>query len=194
MSRFTTSIKMKTLFILMALLGFSGCVTSSNYYVLSVAPQPATVYAHNNRIIGVEKVTVPEYLYKREIAVAKTSSQITMLSGSVWGEDLDAGLTQRLISFLQKKFKQPSVYAYPWGIDRQPSVKVNVVITRFIAQGDKVYLDANWEIMNISTHKRKAKLFNTSVATSSDAASIVDAMDRAFGQLEEDVARGVKGI
>ena len=188
------NIKMKTLFILMALLGFSGCVTSSSYYVLSVAHQPTTVYAYNNRTIGVEKVTVPEYLYKREIAVAKTSSQITLLSGAVWGEDLDTGLTQRLISFLQKKFKQPSVYAYPWGIDRQPGIKVNVAITRFIAQGDKVYLDANWEVMNVSTHKRKAKLFNTSVSTSSDAGSIVDAMDRAFGQLEEDVARGVKEI
>lgn len=189
-----TSIQMKTLFIIMALLGLSGCVTSSNYYVLSVASQPTTVYANNNRIIGVEKVTVPEYLYKREITVAKTSSQITLLSGAVWGEDLDAGLTQRLISFLQKKFQQPSVYAYPWGIDRQPNVKVNVAITRFIAQGDKVYLDANWEVMKIATHKRNAKLFNTSVPTSSDAASIVDAMDRAFGKLEEDVARGVKEL
>jgi len=30
------------------------------------------------------------------------------------------------------------------------------------------------------------------VATGSDANSIVDAMDRAFGQLEEDLARGIK--
>ena len=51
-----------------------------------------------------------------------------------------------------------------------------------------MYLDANWEVMNVSTHKRKAKLFSTSVSTGSDAASIVDAMDKAFGQLEEDVA------
>jgi len=185
--------KIKILFTLMALLGFSGCVSSSSYYVLSLAPQPTAVYANQNRIIGVEKVTVPEYLDKREIAVAKTSSQISMLSGAVWGEDLDAGLTHRLISFLQKKFNQPSVYAYPWGVDRQPSIKVNVDITRFIAQGDKVYLDANWEVKNMRTQKRKARLFSTTVATSSDAASIVDAMNRAFGQLEEDVASGVRG-
>lgn len=188
------NIKMKTLFIFMAVLGFSGCVTSSSYYVLSVAPQPTTVYANNNKTIGVEKVTVPEYLYKREIAVAKTSSQITMLSGAVWGEDLDAGLTQRLISFLQKKFQQPRVYAYPWGVDRHPSVRVNVDITRFIAQGEYVYLDANWEVINVGTKKRKAKLFSTAVTASSDAASIVNAMDKAFGQLEEDVAKALKGI
>jgi len=40
-------------------------------------------------------------------------------------------------------------------------------------------------------HKRNAKLFSTTVATKSDANSIVDAMDKAFGKLEEDVARGL---
>jgi cholesterol transport system auxiliary component len=187
-----TSIKIKIFFTLITLFIFNGCVSSGNYYVLSQAPQPTVTYANKNRIIGVEKVTVPAYLYKREIAVAKTSSQISLLSGAVWGEDLDAGLTQRLISFLQKKFHQPSVYAYPWGIDREPSVKVNVNITRFIAQGERVYLDANWEVVHVSTKKRKSGLFSTTVTTKSDASSIVDAMDRAFGELEEVVAQGVK--
>jgi cholesterol transport system auxiliary component len=187
-------LKIKTLFILMVLLSFNGCISSNNYYVLSIAPQPSTHFANKNRSIGVKKVTIPEYLYKREIAVAKTSSQIALLDGAVWGEDLDAGLTQRLTSFLQKKFQQPSVYAYPWGLDRQPSVRVSLDITRFIAQGDKVYLDANWEVMHVSSLKRKSKLFSTTVSTSSDAASIVDAMNSAFGQLEEDISRGIKGL
>jgi cholesterol transport system auxiliary component len=187
-------LKIKTLFIFIVLLGFNGCVTSSNYYVLSVPPQPTTHYANKNQSIGVKKVTIPDYLYKREIAVAKTSSHITLLNNAVWGEDLDAGLTQRLISFLQKKFQEPRVYAYPWDLDRVPNVKVGVDITRFIAQGDHVFLDANWEAENVSTHKRKAKLFSTTVATRSDTDSIVEAMNRAFGQLEEDVAKGIKGL
>ena len=187
-----TSIKTKIFFTLITLFIFNGCVSSNSYYVLSQAPQPAVTYTNKSKIIGVEKVTVPEYLYKREIAVAKTSSQISLLSGAVWGEDLDAGLTQRLISFLQKKFQQPGVYAYPWGLDREASVKVKVAITRFIAQGDRVYLDANWEVMHVSTKKRKAELFSTTVPTKSDASSIVSAMDKAFGVLEEEVARGIK--
>jgi len=170
----------------------NGCVSSGNYYVLSVASQPTTVYANKSRSIGVEKVTVPGYLYKREIAVAKTSNQISLLNGAVWGEDLDAGLTQRLISFLQKKFNEPNVYGYPWGMDRQPRIKVKVHVTRFIAQGDRVYLNANWEVENMRSHKRNAKLFSTSVPSQSDAGSIVNAMNRAFGKLEEDIARGVK--
>lgn len=176
----------------MILLGLNGCISSRSYYILSNTSSPAVIYPKKHRVIAVEKVTVPEYLYKREIAVAKTSSQIELLSGAVWGEDLDAGLTRRLISFLQKKFNQPSVYAYPWGVNRQPSVKIKVDVTRFIAQGDKVYLDANWEVMQARTKKRTARLFSTSVPTGSDANSIVDAMDRAFTQLEENVALGVK--
>ena len=185
-------LKIKTFITILALLSLAGCVSSGNYYVLSVASQPTTVYANKSRSIGVEKVTVPGYLYKREVAVAKTSSQISLLSGAVWGEDLDAGLTQRLISFLQKKFSQPSVYGYPWGTDRQPSIKVKVQVTRFIAQGERVYLDANWEVENIRSHRRSAKLFSTTVPTKSDASSIVEAMNRAFGELEEEVSQGVK--
>jgi len=182
--------RIKILLTLIAVLGLSGCV-SSNYYVLSTASQPSVSYAHKNRVIGVEKITVPKYLFKREIAVAKSASQVIFLDGAVWAEDLDAGLTHRLIGFLQKKFNQPSVYAYPWGTDKQPDIKVKVQVTRFIAQGDKVYLDANWEIENMRSHRRSAKLFSTTVPTESDASSIVDAMDRAFGELEEDVARGL---
>ena len=59
----------------------SGC-TVSNYYVLSMASQPKENYAYKSEVIGVEKVTVPEYLFKREIAVAKSSSQIIFLNGS----------------------------------------------------------------------------------------------------------------
>ena len=184
--------RIKILLTLITLFALSGCV-SSNYYVLSTASQPKVTYTHKSQVIGVEKVTVPKYLFKREIAVAKSASQIIFLDGAVWAEDLDAGLTHRLIGFLQKKFKQPSVYAYPWGADKQPSIKVKVQVTRFIAQGDNVYLDANWEVVNMRTDKRSAKLFSTTVPTKSDASSIVDAMDRAFGELEEQVALGVKG-
>jgi cholesterol transport system auxiliary component len=185
--------RIKLFLTLGALLIVSGC-TLSNYYVLSTASQPKVSYAHTNQVIGVEEVTVPKYLFKREIAVAKSSSQVTFLSGSQWAEDMDTGLTHRLIAFLQKKFKQPSVYGYPWGTDSQPDIKVKVHVTRFIAQGDNVYLDASWEVKNMRTEQRNLKLFSTVVPTKADASSIVDAMNRAFGQLEEDVARGVKKL
>jgi uncharacterized lipoprotein YmbA len=188
------NIKIKILLplgVLMSILTLSGCF-SNNYYVLSNASQPAHTYAYSNMRIGVEKVTVPAYLFKRDIAVAESSSQIKLLSGAAWGEDLDAGLTHRLITFLQKKFNQPNVHKYPWGVNTQPTKRVKVQISRFIAMGDKVYLDANWEVENMRTGNTKARLFSTTVPTSLDASAIVSAMDRAFGQLEEVVAQGIR--
>lgn len=173
------------------LFALSGCM-SGEYYVLSNASTPNKTYAYTKQRIGVEKVTVPEYLFKRELAVAKSSSEVIFLSDATWAEDLNIGLTQRLISFLQKKFNQPHVYAYPWGTDRQPSKKVKVTVSRFIAQGNKVYLDANWEVENLRTGRSKAGLFSTAVPTSKNSKSIISAMDRAFGQLEETVANGVR--
>lgn len=183
----------KLLLTLSVLFIVSGC-TLSNYYVLSTASQPKESYSYKSQVIGVEKVTVPEYLFKREIAVARSSSQVTFLSGSQWAEDMDAGLTRRLIAFLQKKFQHPGVYAYPWGTDSQPDIKINVQVTRFIAQEGTVYLDASWEAREMRTDKRVLKLFSTTVPTKEDAGSIVDAMDSAFAQLEAEVARGVKEL
>jgi cholesterol transport system auxiliary component len=184
--------KIKLLLLLMSMSFLVGCGTSKSYYVLSVASQPSSVYKSRHKVIGVEKITVPGYLYKREIAIAKSTSQITLLGNAVWGEDLDEGLTNRLISFLQKKFREPSVYAYPWNMNKVPTLKVKVQITRFIAQGDRVYLDANWEIENLHTGKRKARLFSTTVQTKNDAQNIVLSMDKAFRQLEESIALGIK--
>jgi len=188
-------IKLKLWILTAGLLLLNGCVgSSSNIYVLSVASQPSVVYAKHNRTIGVEKITIPGYLYKREIAFAKSPSQIAFINGSEWGEDLDEGLTHRLISFLQKKFREPRVYEYPWNTDRQPKQKVKVQITRFIAYGDRVYLDANWEIKNVSG-KSRSRLFSTSVPTTSgNPASIVASMDAAFRQLEESIASGLNSF
>jgi cholesterol transport system auxiliary component len=180
---------------LLLVLALSGCVSGSNtYYILSVASQPKTTYAIEEKVIGVEKVTVPAYLYKRKIAIAESSSQIKLFDTAKWGEDLDSGLTNRLIGYLQKKFNNPNVYLYPWGIDKQPDIKVSVQITRFIAQGDKVYLNSTWSVENLKTKKRISRLFSTQVPTKSDVQSIVHAMDVAFSQFEERVAMGVKGF
>ena len=184
---------MKIFLTLALLFGLQGCFSSSkNYYILSMVSQPTTTYTSHQNIIGVEKITVPGYLYKRELAIVKSASQITLLGNALWGEDLDTGLTNRLIGFLQKKFNQPDVYAYPWGIEKTPNVKISVQITRFIAQGNHVYLDATWSLENIKTKRREARLFSTKVVATSNVESIVKAMDSAFSKFEQTVARGIR--
>lgn len=175
------------IFTLLSILGLNGCF-SSHYYVLSTASDPQKTYHHSKSSIGVEKVSVPEYLFKREIAIAKSNSEVSFLSDGTWAEDLNAGLTLRLVSFLQKKYNHPNVHEYPWGFDAQPSQKVTVNISRFIALDNKVYLDATWKVQNMKTGRTKAKIFTTAVDVSSGTTTdIVNAMDKAFALLEEDI-------
>lgn len=181
----------KNILLAILILLMTGCATKSHYYVLSTATQPADVYPSTKRI-GVAQVILPSYMDKRKLTIARSGNQISQLDSVLWAEDLDIGLTQRLISFLQKKFKQPNVFAYPWGVERQPDIKVKLQINRFLAQGDKVYLDANYLLIDLKRHRSKAYLFSTALKTGIEPEAIVNTMDKAFGQLEEHIADKIK--
>jgi len=182
----------KNMILYLVMLLILGCSSSSKeLYVLSTVKDPATKYESKHGSIGVEGVVIPQYLARREISAAKSSSQLFLLNDAMWGEHLDEGLTNRLISYLQKKFQQPAVYSYPWHGNQPNGLRVKVQITRFIAQEKRLYLDANWEINSLNSDKRFAKLFSTVVATGSTADAIVSSMDRAFGELEEQIAEGI---
>jgi cholesterol transport system auxiliary component len=183
-----------TLFSLMAALFFVGCAGTSNYYILSNPSTPERHYQKKHLSIGVEEVSVPKYLFKREIAVAKSSHQIVFLPHAQWAEDLNDGLTRRLVSYLQRTFKNPNVHLYPWGVESQPALRIKVAITRFIAEGNHVYLNANWLIEDLRHGRKKSGLFSTSVPVKQDPESIVDAMDSAFSQLEAEVASNVRTL
>jgi len=184
---------MRTAFIaFFSMLLLGGCAGSGNYYILSNPSQPAhTRQMHMS--IGVETVTVPKYLFKRDLAVAKSSNHIVFLSGAQWAEDMDEGLTRRIVSYLQRALHNPDVHAYPWGVEQQPKRILNVDISRFIAQNGKVYLDASWSLEDTQSGRSTSHLFSTVVETGgSDAQHIVRAMDRAFGNFEAALARGLK--
>ena len=173
-----------------ALLSLGGCF-STHYYVLSTASSPEQSFQQSQISIGIEKVLLPEYLAKRDIAVASTNNSITFLSDS-WAESLEDGLSQRLVSFMQKKFNQPNVHLYPWGVDKQPDRKVRLAISRFISKGGYVYLEGNWEVENMHTKKHISKLFSIVLESSDDTEGIVASMDQAFAQLEESISKKIR--
>jgi cholesterol transport system auxiliary component len=191
MKKIHQSMGIKQLLLILAVVIMTGCSVSSNYYVLSMPQQPSATYTDMTKSIGVKKVVVPKYLFKRELAVAKSHSEVRFLSGAVWAEDIDEGLTNRVIGFLQKKFNQPKVYPYPWGVSDHPDLVLRVQVSRFVAYGNKVYLDANWEIEDMRSHTKMARLFSTSLETKSDTASIVDTMDKTFEVFLESLAKEI---
>jgi len=181
-----------TFFALIVMLLLGGCAGSGNYFILSNPSQPAQVRQMHTSI-GVETVTVPKYLFKRDIAVAKSSNRIVFLSGAQWAEEMDEGLTRRIVTYLQRALRNPDVHAYPWDVEQQPKRILKIAISRFIAQGGRVYLDASWSIEDTQSGCTASHLFSTNVETEgSNAEQIVSAMDRAFGRFEAVLAKSLK--
>jgi uncharacterized lipoprotein YmbA len=140
-------------------------------------------YNKNSAVIGVEKISLPEYMLQGRVAIGLSSTEIRYLDSAKWIEDMESSLTKQLITTIQKSFNNPKVYAYPWDLSKQADIKIKVNINRFIAYGDRVYLDANYEIKRLKSGKLKGGLFSTTVPTNSSSASIVSSMNLAFSKL-----------
>ena len=181
----------KKILISLAILVFTGCFGPSSYYMLTA---PSHIEAYRSKrlpTIGVEKISVPEYMQQGKIAVQLSPTQISYSDSSEWAEEMDSSLTKQLISVLQKSFNHPNVYAYPWDLSQQAGMKVKVSINRFIAYGNAVYLDASWEILDIKRGRRYSRLFGTRVPSGRDTASVVASMNVAFEKLSQSIVREI---
>ena len=167
-----------------------GCGVSSNYFLIS--PLDTKLY-HSKKLptIGVEKISLPQYLQQNRVVVQLSPTQVSYRQNDIWAEDMEESLTKQLITKLQKSFNHPYVYAYPWNLSKQAGLKVKVSISRFIAYGDHIYLDANWEIYNIDTQKSVSRLFSVKVPTTQDTTSIVSNMSRAFDNLSSTITQEI---
>ncbi|MEA3491201.1 MAG: PqiC family protein [Campylobacterota bacterium] len=185
-------VKMK-IWILASLVLFvlAGCGGAANYYMLS-GSKPIDL-RQNKRLatIGVERVRLPEYMKQGKIAIQLSPTQISYSDSDNWAEDMESSLTKELIATIQKSFNHPNVYAYPWDLSKQAGIKIKVIIHKFIAYGDYVYLDASWEISDLKRDKQHAKLFSTKVPTDKSMNSVVASMNAAFEQLSERIVRDI---
>lgn len=170
------------------LLALSGCVGSTHYFMLTGPTAIERHYAKQLPVIGVEKISLPEYMLRGEVATQLSPTQIHYSPSDEWVEDMEDSLTQQMIAAIQKSFNHPKVYAYPWGLSKQAGIKIKVSISRFISYGDFVYLDATWKINDLQKGKERSRLFSTKVPSGKDTASVVAGMNKAFGKLAQGVA------
>ena len=178
----------KKIMIGLMLLILSGC-GSTHYFMLT---GPTVTKKHYNKrlpVIGVEKISLPEYMVRGEVATQLSPTQIHYSASDEWVEDMEDSLTQQLIATIQKSFNHPSVYAYPWGLSKQAAIKIKISISRFIAYGDFVYLDATWKINDLKNGKEHSRLFSVKVPSGKDTASVVAGMNQAFGKLSETIMK-----
>ncbi len=178
-----------TIFILLSFV-LLGCTGSSKQYILSVDSSTIYTMGKKSTQIGVDKVTVPGYMEESRIAVGKNGGEISY-SDAIWAVTTAKALTQTLIRTLQKRFSKPYIYVYPWDIERENGIRTKVTIHSFIYANGLVTLEATYFIKRIGSKNKKSHMYSTQVASSSDTASIVNAMSRAFGKLSVDIAQNI---
>lgn len=177
----------RTITIGLMLLALSGCVGSTHYFMLTEPTAIERHYAKRLPVIGVEKISLPEYMKRGEVAIQLSPTQIHYSASDEWVEDMEDSLTEQLITAIQKSFNHPNVYAYPWGLSQQAGIKIKISISRFISYGDFVYLDATWKINDLQRGKQYSRLFSIKVPSGKDTASVVAGMNKAFGKLAQGV-------
>ena len=180
------TIPYKNMMIGLMLLVLSGC-GSTHYFMLTGPTITEGHYAKRLPVIGVEKISLPEYMLRGEVATQLSPTQIHYSASDEWVEDMEDSLTQQLIAAIQKSFNHPNVYAYPWGLSKQAGIKIKISISRFIAYGDYVYLDATWKINDLRSGKEYNRLFSVKVPSGRDTASVVAGMNKAFGRMAQGV-------
>jgi len=179
----------KTAWILLLLM-LAGCGGASTQYLLSVDSEKISHRSHKNVQIAVDKVTVPGYMEESQIAIQKSGGEISYRS-EIWAVPTAKALTSTLIRSLQKKFSNPSVYLFPWDVERENGIRVKVTINQFIYSNGIVFLEATYFIKRIGSSHKRSYMFSTQVASAADTASIVQAMDIAFGRLVEEIGQRI---
>jgi cholesterol transport system auxiliary component len=175
----------------LSVLLLAGCGASTNYYLLGDVTKSQKFSSRTLPVIGVEKILLPDYLQQNKVVIQLSPTQLKFSDDDQWAEDMENSLSKQLIVAIQKSFNHPDVYIYPWDLSKQAGMKIKVSVSKFIAYGDQVYLDANWEIVNLQTGQRSSRLFSTQVKTAADTASIVASMNSAFARLTTTITREI---
>jgi uncharacterized lipoprotein YmbA len=158
----------------------SGC-SQKAYYMLS---KPHRIEGERVPLavtIGVERVSVPQYLREGKVPIQK-GNRIVYLDDALWAVDIEEDLTNALIFDLQKSLPKSRVFHYPWEREGKIDAIVEVKIKRYIAQDGDIYLDAVVRVNNrdkIVSIKEPVKTQNPS--------DVVAGMQRAFFRLEREV-------
>jgi uncharacterized lipoprotein YmbA len=167
---------------LIILIVLGGCGVKHQYYMLSAPHEITPVKSNIKKNIGVETLEIPSYLQAGKVAVLKADNQLVYLDDALWAVDMQKDLTDSLIFDLQKSLPACRVFHYPWEGSGKIDKNVKIKITRFIARGSYVYLDA---VVRIN---RKDKIISLKIPTdTTNKTAIIESMKKAFFALEREV-------
>ncbi|MEJ2309031.1 MAG: PqiC family protein [Gammaproteobacteria bacterium] len=182
------------LLLLLVGVALSGCVSTGptvNYYLLT--PEPgSSVAAKRNLRVGVGPVELPEYLSRPHILVQAGGSRVVADKNHRWAGPLEKNFTDVLTTDIGQRLGTADVAIYPWETPGSVDRQVVIQVTRFIASGDRVHLDARWRVLNRhGTRLQSETIALVENTDGDDYDAIVSAMSRLTGRFADRIVQAL---
>ncbi|WP_431861263.1 PqiC family protein [Azospirillum sp.] len=140
---------------LLATAAVAGCGGADpRLYVLAPMEANAPVKRGGGRSIGVQLVSLPEYLDRSEIVTYTSANELQANRDDRWAERLPTNVTRVLAENLSTLLTNDRVHVMPSRNGDRADYEVHVEVDRFerVASGQSV-LDAHWTITDGATRK-----------------------------------------
>jgi uncharacterized lipoprotein YmbA len=143
---------------LILFLGY-GCVSNPgggiHYYLLTPSSPGESISTHRHLNIGIGPIELPEYLSRAHIFTQTGKTQLKSNKQHRWAGSLENNFTDVLATDLGMQLQKSHIEIYPWDRPRSVDRQIVVHVTRFIADGETVHLDARWRVLDKQGDQRK---------------------------------------
>jgi uncharacterized lipoprotein YmbA len=163
-----------------------------HYYVLS--PKPASTPARpapGQRTLGVDRVTVPRYLEREQIATRTAGEHLSYSSTDRWAEPLDEAVERTLADDLAAQLAPHGIRVLSH-IGR-PTYELTIDVTRFERMGDDhVELRARWVLRADADVLDSGDIQTRVPVRSTDNNATVAALSEAIARMATELAQRVR--
>ncbi|MDX1838402.1 hypothetical protein DIZ81_11120 [Legionella taurinensis] len=179
--------------LLSASLILTACSRSKDpsYYVLN--PVSAPVIQSNQYIhvrLGIERVSVPDYLDKPQLSIYYTPNLSELQEDSQWAEEVRGNVKRVIKTNLSTFLSGALVELAPWDIKYKPNYQLQVDISQYkvTAQGQSI-LQAEYVIYKGEEPFKKYKVAYTEKLSVVNPNTMVISMNNNLTRLTRDIAR-----
>lgn len=186
------------------LAGCFGTSPPSRFYTLApVENRSTSLTSRLDAIVIVGPITIPDYLDRKQIVTRSGRNRIVLAEFDRWGGSLDGEITRVLVAGLADRLVSRRIAVFPWRsaplVDVRTAYRIPVSVARFDGTpGEKVILNAAWEVF-VKSDEQEEFLFTTESTVTEEIKgksyeALVAAMGKAVERLGKEMADSVVAV
>ena len=182
--------------------GCGGSTAITRFYLLDSMAEPAEevgagAAGHEDIVIGVGPVNIPEYLKRSEIVTRDGRNKLLLADFDLWAEPLEENISRVLAKNLSILLPSDRIAVFPWRGMPSIQYQIKLDLIRFDGEQDgHALLDARWMIL--SGKEKEILLMRRSAfrepIVSKTYEAIVVAQSRLIEKLSRDIAAALGSL